>query len=568
MNRKVSVCAGMMVAAVAFSASAEERAADVASARAAPPVEGPDTSRVLATPPLVAASVEMPPTHAPTEAQRTIGGAVADGASGVQTALSEGNAAPEGAVGTSAAHASQVKSATAEGKAAPNGEASTTAADGVVGASSAHASQAKAASADGASGVKPVVAVASEAVRAAQEADAPAEADVDEVHIPFSLTLVPGLSTSGFHTGNVVNNVSIGLVSTHARRVDGVAMAIAGNWVGAGGVRGAQLSVGANVSNADLLGLQSTVGVNVVRGNAEGAQLAVGGNIASGAVNGAQLGVGVNVAGQSLLGAQLGVGANVSGGIVRGLQMAVGVNVAGGPMTGLQASAGANVAGELSGLQMSSGVSYARRLSGGQLSIINVGGEVDGAQVGIVNIAGKVSGAQVGLLNVAGESDGEAVGLLSFVGGGQANLAVWGSDVALANVGVKLGGRHVYSLFTVGYSPSIDQDRRRYVMGAGLGGHIPAGRFFVDVDLVGSTLHEKNLFEDTHHVLGQLRLMAGWQVARHFAVFGGVSANTLVSWGGRDEWRELGIGPEWRQVSDGGRTVVRTWPGLLAGVQI
>ncbi|GHG86646.1 hypothetical protein [Comamonas sp. JC664] len=520
MNRKVSVCAGMMVAAVAFSASASasaaERAADVASARGAPPVEGPDTARVLATPPLVAASVEMPAPRASTE-----------------------------------------------GKAAPHGEASTTAADGAAGTSSAQASQVKAAtaeartdSADGASAAKPVaVAVASEAVRAARDDAAPAEtkseAAVDEVHIPFSLTLVPGLSTSGFHTGNVVNNVSIGLVSTHARRVDGVAMAIAGNWVGAGGMRGAQLSVGANVSNADLLGLQSTVGVNVVRGNAEGAQLAVGGNIASGAVNGAQLGVGANVAGQRLMGAQFGVGANVSGGFVRGVQMAVGVNVAGGPMTGLQASAGANVAGEMSGLQMSSGVSYARQLSGGQLSIINVGGEVDGAQVGIVNIAGKVSGAQVGLLNVAGHSEGEAVGLLSFVGGGQANLAVWSSDVALANVGVKLGGRHVYSLFTVGYSPSIDQDRRRYVMGAGLGGHIPAGRFFVDVDLVGSTLHEKNLFEDTHHVLGQLRLMAGWQVARHFAVFGGVSANTLVSWDGRDAWRELGIGPEWKQVSEG-----------------
>ncbi|AKQ69627.1 peptidase C14 caspase catalytic subunit p20 [Myxococcus hansupus] len=428
--------------------------------------------------------------------------------------------------------------------------------------------------ADAASEAKPVVvSVARGEVRAAQDADAPTaptetKSEVDEVHIPFSLTLVPGLSTSGFHTGNVVNNVSIGLVSTHARRVDGVAMAIAGNWVGAGGMRGAQLSVGANVSNADLLGLQSTVGVNVVRGNAEGAQLAVGGNIASGAVNGTQMGVGVNVAGQGLMGAQLGVGANVSGGFVRGLQMAVGVNVAGGPMSGLQASAGVNVAGELSGLQMSSGVSYARQLSGGQLSIINLGGEVDGAQVGIVNIANKVSGAQVGILNVARHSDGEAVGLLSFVGGGQANVAVWGSDVALANVGVKLGGRHIYSLFTVGYSPAIDDDRRRYVMGAGLGGHIPAGRFFVDIDLVGSTLHTKNLFEDTHHVLGQVRLMAGWQVARNFAVFGGVSANTLVSWDGRDEWRELGFGPEWRQVSDGGRTVVRTWPGLLAGVQI
>ncbi len=423
--------------------------------------------------------------------------------------------------------------------------------------------------------VAAVEAAPGEEVRAAQQDAPPAEtkpeagAEEREVHIPFSLSLVPGLSTAGFHTGNVVNNVSIGLVATHAKRVDGVAMALAGNWVETGGLSGAQLAVGANLSRGPVSGAQLAVGANVARGDAEGAQLAVGGNVTSGAVNGTQMGVGVNVAGKSLLGAQLGVGANVSGGFVRGLQAAVGVNVAGGPVHGLQAAAGLNVAGELTGLQMSSGVSYARQLSGAQLSIINVGGDVDGAQVGIVNVAGKVSGAQVGILNVARESEGEAVGILSLVGGGQAHVAAWASDLALTNVGVKLGGRHIYSLVTVGYTPPIGGDRRRYVVGAGLGGHIPAGRFFFDVDVVGNTLYSKRLFDDdVHHVLGQLRLTAGWQVARHFAVFGGVSANTLVSWDGKDRWEELGIGPEWKHVSDEGRTTVRMWPGLLAGVQI
>lgn len=476
MNRKVSVCAGMMAAVVAFSASAEEAS-----------VDWPGVARELAAPPLVAAA-EQP--VSPTSAA---GAPVVDAAVG-----GEVSAAPS----------------------------------------------------------------------AQEPAETKSEADANEVHIPFSLTLVPGLSTSGFHTGNVVNNVSIGLVATHAKRVDGLAMSLAGNWVGEGGLSGAQLavganvargpvtgaqfSVGANVAGADLLGLQSTVGVNVVRGDVEGAQLAVGGNIASGAVNGAQMGVGVNIARKGLLGAQLGVGANIAAGRVHGLQ----------------ASAGLNVAGQMTGLQMSSGVSYARSLSGAQLSIINVGGEVDGAQVGIVNIASTVTGTQVGILNVARELDGEAVGILSFVGGGQAHVQAWASDVALTNVGVKLGGRHIYSLLTVGYSPSLNEDRRRYVMGAGLGGHIPAGRFFVDVDLVGSTIHTKRLFEDTDHVLGQLRLMAGWQVARHFAVFGGVTANTLVTWDDSDRWRELGIGPQWRHVADEGRTTVRMWPGLLAGVQI
>ncbi|NMO14512.1 hypothetical protein HPC49_36335 [Pyxidicoccus fallax] len=399
------------------------------------------------------------------------------------------------------------------------------------------------------------------------KAEAPASAEAPEVHIPFSLTLVPGLSTAGLHTGNVVNTVSIGLVATHAKRVEGVAMAIGGNWVedrlsgaqlsvGAnisrGAVTGAQLTVGGNVAGGDVLGLQSSVGVNVVRGAMEGAQLTVGANAVTGPVNGAQLSVGANIATGAVLGAQIGVGANVAAGPVRGLQAAVGLNVA----------------PEMSGLQMSSGVSYARHLKGGQLSIINVGGEVDGAQVGLVNIAGKVDGAQVGLVNVAGHTEGEAVGLLSFVGNGQAHLQVWSSDISLTNVGVKLGGRHIYTLLAAGFTPPLDGERRHWTLGAGIGGHIPLGRFYVDMDVMGSTLHERRLYDETEHILGQFRVLAGWQVARRFAVFGGISANTLVTWDDSDRWEELGIGPEWREVSDGGRTVFRMWPGIQAGIQL
>ena len=494
MKRKVSVCAGVMAAVVAFSAGAEEpksagvqapgaeQAAEPAPSRpgeaqgtvAAPAVEGPGAERVTTAPPLVDAAV---------------GGAV------------------------SAAPATD----------------------------------------------SPVVA------RAKAEPGAGAEAQ--EVHIPFSLTLVPGLSTSGFHTSNVVNTVSIGLVATHAKRVEGVAMSIGGNWVEAG-LSGAQLSVGANVSRGPVTGAQLSVGGNVAGGDFLGVQSAVGVNVVRGMMEGMQASVGVNTVAGSVTGAQLSVGANVATGSVRGAQLGVGANVAAGPVRGLQAAVGANVATDVAGLQMSSGVSYARRLSGGQLSLINVGGEVAGAQVGLVNIAGQVDGAQVGLLNVSGRTEGESVGLLSFVGNGQANVQVWSSDVALTNVGVKLGGRHLYTLLTAGFTPPLGGERRHWNLGAGVGGHIPVGRFYVDIDVVGSTLHERKLIEDSEHILGQLRLMAGYQVARRFAVFAGVSANTLVSWDEDERWEELGIGPEWREVSDGGGTVVRTWPGVMAGIQL
>lgn len=485
MKRKVSVCAGVMAAVVAFSAGAEEQpAADVQVAESAPapsdagvdavaahPVEGPGVERAMAAPPLVDAAT---------------GGAVA--------------AAP----------------AAVEKKAEP-----------------------------------------------AASAEAP------EVHIPFSLSLLPGLSTSGMHTSNVVNTVSIGLIATHAKRVEALAMSLGGNWVEAG-MTGAQLAVGANVSRGPVTGGQFAVGGNVAGGDFLGVQSGVGVNVVRGAMEGAQLSVGLNTVAGTVNGAQLGVGANVATGAVRGAQLAVGLNVAGSPMRGLQMAAGANIASEMSGVQISSGVSIARHINGGQVSIINVGGAVEGAQVGLVNVAGSVDGAQVGLINVAGRTEGESVGLLSFVGDGQANLAVWSSDVSLTNVGVKLGSKHLYTLLTAGFTPPRGGERRRYTFGAGIGGHIPLDRFFVDMDLVGSSLHSRHWFsdEESEHVLGQFRVMGGWQVARHFALFAGVSANTLVTWNGSDRWNDVGIGPQWREESDGGRTVVRTWPGVLAGVQL
>ncbi|MBU8895805.1 hypothetical protein DRW03_20950 [Corallococcus sp. H22C18031201] len=396
-----------------------------------------------------------------------------------------------------------------------------------------------------------------------------AQATPDEVYVPISLTLLPNISTAGMHTGNVVTNYSLGLLATHAKRVNGLATSLGANWVEAGlsgvqmtvganvsrgPVSGAQFAVGANVATQDLVGIQQSAGINVVRGGMEGAQFGVGANITGGLMNGAQFSAGANVASAGGVGAQLGVGANIAGATFRGLQ----------------ATAGLNVAQEMTGLQMSSGVSSARKLDGAQLSIINVGGDIDGAQVGIVNVGGRVDGLQLGVINVARESEGESVGLMSFVGNGQGNLQLWGGDLAAMNAAVKFGGKHLYTLLTVGFNPGSDTRRRRYLLGAAFGAHIPMERFFIDMDVMGSSVHDDRLFKDGdgENILGQLRLVGGWQVARRFALIGGITGNTLVTMHGSDRWEELGIGPEWKNVSDNGRTTVRVWPGFLLGVQI
>ncbi|HYO71900.1 MAG TPA: hypothetical protein VEU33_38070 [Archangium sp.] len=371
---------------------------------------------------------------------------------------------------------------------------------------------------------------------AAEPVQAPAvevsqQAPARDVHIPFSVSLLPGIGTNGLESGRVVNNVSLGVLATHAGRVDGLAMAMVGNWV-----------------DREMRGVEWAMGANY-----------------AGQVQGTQLAVGVNVAGGSLKGWQTAVGVNVAAGEMVGAQLAVGVNVAAGKSWGLQAATGLNIAEDLRGVQFSSGLNIASHLSGAQFSLLNVGGDVSGAQVGLLNVGRRVKGLQLGLINVASEAD-SSMGLLSFVGNGQQHVQAWGSEMAMANVTLKLGGRHMHTLFTVGLRPEREGRQRLWSAGLGVGGHIPVGHFFVDVDALAHSLHTGGFIEPSGHLLAQLRLVAGWQPYRHFAIFGGLTANTLVSFvdeevQGVDRFN-LGA------VYDSERVRVQTWPGLIAGLQI
>ncbi len=351
------------------------------------------------------------------------------------------------------------------------------------------------------------------------------------VHIPFSISLLPGISTNGFESGRVVNNISLGVLATHAGRVDGLAMAMVGNWV-----------------DREMRGVEWAMGANY-----------------AGQVQGTQLAMGLNVAGGSLKGWQTALGVNVAAGEMVGAQFAMGLNVAAGRSWGLQAAAGLNIAQELTGVQFASGLNIASTLRGAQLSLLNVGGDVSGAQVGLLNVGRRVKGLQLGLINVASEAD-SSIGLLSFVGNGQQHVQVWGSELAMTNVALKLGGRTMHTLFTVGLRPGGDGRQRLWSAGLGVGGHIPAGHFFFDVDALASSLHTGGFIEPTGHLLGQLRLVAGWKPYAHFALFGGLTANTLVS---VEEGEVQGVDRfKLGHVYESERIRVQTWPGLIAGVQI
>ena len=108
--------------------------------------------------------------------------------------------------------------------------------------------------------------------------------------------------------------------------------------------------------------------------------------------------------------------------------------------------------------------------------MVNVGGDVDGAQIGVVNVARKVRGLQLGVVNVGESVSGASVGVLSIIGDGYHDLALWGSDHAAHQPGLKLGSQHVYTLLGGGIGRSdATTTGPCYGLHAGLGVHVTPG---------------------------------------------------------------------------------------------
>ena len=164
-------------------------------------------------------------------------------------------------------------------------------------------------------------------------------------------------------------------------------------------------------------------------------------------------------------------------------------------------------------------------------------------------------------VNIADEMDAP-IGLVNIIRKGYCRFAVWGSDLTAVNAGFKMGGSHLYTLLGVGMARPHD-NAVRYAFNFGLGWHQPAGDFFVDTELLGSTFYFRP-FTSENHILASLRVVGGWQIAPRFALTAGLTLNVLTAWNGTDI--DLALGPQY--VYQSGQTTVRVFPGLTFGLQI
>ncbi|MFP2964063.1 peptidase [Myxococcus sp. 1LA] len=149
---------------------------------------------------------------------------------------------------------------------------------------------------------------------------------------------------------------------------------------------------------------------------------------------------------------------------------------------------------------------------------------------------------------------------------GSTHMEFWVSDIQISNMGVKLGGGPVYFTLMAGLEPGRDA---RFSFAAGVGGHLTlARRLWVDLDVTGGAVQPvRNPLEgDGGNVLGQARLMLGFQLMPRLAVFAGPTYNAWFSWGESDfdsitrlPFRENHPEPDQR---------LQHWPGIQVGLHI
>ena len=304
---------------------------------------------------------------------------------------------------------------------------------------------------------------------------------------------------------------------------------------------------------------------NYIGGNLKGAQFAGLGNFAGGDVKGAQFGGLANI-GASVNGAQFGGITNISRSYVTGFQAAGIVNLAvdslyGAQVAGIvnmQSSAGKSAAWQIAGI---GNISLGQN-SGGQIGgVFNVAGRLNGGQIGLINFGKNIKGFQIGLINVSDSIDGPAIGLISVSSDGIFDVNAWSSDFLTFNGGIRVGTRNIYNIYAYGISP-FNADLP-FGFGAGIGGHIPLKKFFVDIDGMAWSMHRSYISFERINMINTFRVMGGYTFSRYFSVFAGPTLNVSV----QDNYYEPFLSNYFYESINANNTV-RIAPGFVVGVRL
>lgn len=299
---------------------------------------------------------------------------------------------------------------------------------------------------------------------------------------PFQASVIPGVSTQGKLSGQVVHHLSLNLFGGYT-----------------GGVNGLEVGGLFNINQKHVQYAQFAGLFNVVGGRVSGVQMAGLSNTVLQSVQGVQVAGISNLARNKFGGLQLGGVYNHVSGTVNGIQLAGVSNYAKEKIKGIQLSGIANIA--------------------------NRG--IDGMQVGAVfNYAKTLKGTQIGLINIADSSHGYSIGLINVVLHGYHKLSFSTNEVLNTNLAFKTGNRRLYSI--LGAGANVRENERAYSFGYGMGSEWQLGnRISITPEFTGHYIYLGNWNDVNLMARAQLNLLI--HLGKYVSLFGGPVATAYYT---------------------------------------
>jgi hypothetical protein len=314
---------------------------------------------------------------------------------------------------------------------------------------------------------------------------------------PFQASLLPGLSSHGMFSSQVVNKASLNLVGGYTAGVNGVEIAGLFN-VNKNNVKQFQAAGLANLVGGSVKGFQAAGIINSVLDSVHGFQTA-------GIVNDVRK----NVDGWQAAGIFNHVRTDLDGVQVSGISNLVSNRARGAQITGI-----ANISKNIRGVQIAGISNIARQ-------------EMKGMQISsIFNYAKTLQGMQIGLINFADSSSGVSLGLINWVSKGYHKISLSTSDVFNFQVGVKTGNAKLYSIL-IG-AATFKEGEKAYSAGLGFGHDIILDkRLSTSVELSFQGLYLGNW--KSANILNKAQLNLQLKLVKGISLFGGPSYNIYIT---------------------------------------
>jgi len=389
----------------------------------------------------------------------------------------------------------------------------------------------------------------------------------------FQFGFVTPIGTNGTDSWNVTNKFSINLLAGYAAGVDGVEFSGLTSILKSE-MNGAQFSGLGNLVLGKSRGAQFSGLFNIVLKNMQGAQAAGFINFTRGAARGIQIAGFANYAKGGIV-AQVAGFSNISTGITKGFQLAGFTNIISQQLKGVQMAGFFNYGkGEKFSQIGGFGNVVVKDLRGFQLAgFTNITtGMIKGVQIsGFFNYARKLNGVQIAPFNFIDSLEkGVPIGVLSIVRNGYRAFEFSATETLYGVFSFKTGVRKFYNILSVGggYRDKLSL----FAWGYGLGTLVPISKK-VDLAIEGLCyqVNEGEWFTNRVNLLNKLNFTASWKIAKHTAIFGGLSWNITVS-DVTDEYGdkiEAHIAP-WSVFDElyNERINVKMYPGMTIGVRL